>query len=120
MRAVEAYYRRPGTWRRSDFFRPAQSTRRFGEVATDSARNWQQMRTRLAADGFDLLAADLTPAGAAIDQGRRQLSVVRALVPGLIPIWFQQGLQPEGLARFSDAGGERGGRPAGHFLHPFT
>lgn len=120
MRAIERYYRRPRTFRRSDFFRPAQSTRPFTEVATQSARDWQQMRSRVASDGFDLLVADITPAGAAIDQGRRQLTVVRALVPGLVPIWFQAGLQPGGLRRFSDAGGEQGGRPAGNFLHPFT
>jgi ribosomal protein S12 methylthiotransferase accessory factor len=120
MRAIEHYYRGVRTYGRSDFFRPAQSSRRFADVGRTSARGWEQMRSRMRTDGFDLLCADITPAGAAIEQGRQPLRVVRALVPGLVPIWFHRGLQPEGLRRFSDAGGVVRGRPAGHFLHPFT
>jgi ribosomal protein S12 methylthiotransferase accessory factor len=120
MRNIENYYRRARTYRRSDFFRPATSSRAFTEVGRGSAQNWNQARCRLRADGFDLLCADITPPGASIEQGRQPLKVVRALVPGLVPIWFHRHLQPEGLERFSKAGRVRGGRPAGHFVHPFT
>lgn len=120
MRAIEAYYRHPRTYRRSDFFRPPQPSREFADVGRESARGWDQMRARMRADGSRLLCADLTPPGAAIQQGRQPLKVARALVPGLVPIWFQRGLQPAGLRRFAEACGAGRARPAGHFLHPFT
>ena len=120
MRQVENFYRHPRTYRRSDFFRAADRSRAFAELGRESARDWAQMRSRMRADGFRLLCADVTPPGAAIDQGRRALKVVRALVPGLVPIWFQRGLQPEGMRRFLEARTTQGGRPARHFLHPFT
>jgi ribosomal protein S12 methylthiotransferase accessory factor len=120
MRAIENFYRQPRTFRRSDFFRPAHTSRRFIEVGRGSATDWEGMRDRLRTEGFKLLCADITPAEAAIEQGRRPLQVVRALIPGLVPIWFQRGLHPAGMKRFIQASGERRGRPAGHFLHPFT
>jgi ribosomal protein S12 methylthiotransferase accessory factor len=120
MRAVEKYYRSPRTYGRSDFFRPARESRRFAQVAQGSARKWEDLRALMRSDGFQLLCADITPPGAAVDQGRQALRVVRALVPGLVPIWFQRGLQPEGMPRFSQAARIPRGRPAGHFIHPFT
>ena len=120
MRRVEGFYRDPRTYRRSDFFRAARASRPFAEVGCESAPDWARMRARMRSDGLRLLCADVTPPGAAIDQGRRPLKVVRALVPGLVPIWFQRGLQPAGMRRFHEARTTQGGRPRGHFLHPFT
>ena len=120
MRRIEAYYRHPLTYRRSDFFCPAVASRPFAEAGRQSARDWAGMRARMRGDGLRLFCADVTPPGAAIDQGRRPVKVVRALVPGLVPIWFQGGLQPAGMPRFLEARARQGGRPAGHYLHPFT
>jgi ribosomal protein S12 methylthiotransferase accessory factor len=120
MRDIERHYRRARTYQRSDFFRPTTSTRPFAAVGQDSAQDWNQTQGRLRADGFDLLCVDITPPGASIEQGRQPLKVVRALVPGLVPIWFHRHLQPQGLKRFSNAARVRGGRPDGHFVHPFT
>jgi ribosomal protein S12 methylthiotransferase accessory factor len=117
---VERYYRSPRTYRRSDFFVPATQTVGFGVVGRESSHTWDEARARMHADGFRLLAVDLTPAKAAIHQGRAPLHVVRAIVPGLVPIWFQRGTQPQGMHRFRKAAGAAGGRPAGHFVHPFT
>jgi ribosomal protein S12 methylthiotransferase accessory factor len=120
LRRIENFYRHPRSYRRSDFFRPLHAARPFGEVGGASARDWSQMRARMRADGARLLCAEVTPPGAAIAQGRLPVRVVRALVPGLVPIWFQAGLQPAGLRRFAEACASPGARPAGHFLHPFT
>jgi thiazole/oxazole-forming peptide maturase SagD family component len=120
MEIIESYYRNPRTFRRSDFFRVAQRQIPFEHAGRNAARHWSEMRARMRSDGFKLLCSDITPANARIDQGRRELWVARAFVPGLIPIWFRQGLQPQGMRRFAEAAGVEGGRPAGHFLHPFT
>lgn len=120
MRAIESYYRNPRTYRRSDFFRAVGSTRSIDAVGQGAARDWSELRSRIYADGFQVLAADITPPKAAIDQGRTPLYVVHAFVPGLVPIWFQRGLQPQGMQRFAKSAGVEGGRPAGHFIHPFT
>lgn len=117
---IERYYGSLRTYRRSDFFARATETMDFSAVAHGCARGWDELRSRIQADGFRLLAVDITPSGAAIHQGRTPLHVARAFVPGLVPIWFQRGLQPQGMPRFRKAAGMAGGRPAGHFVHPFT
>lgn len=64
---------------------------------------------------------DMTPDGAAVEQGRVPLHVVRALVPGMVPIWFQAGLQPEGMPRLlQSVGGAKGAPTSRLFIHPFT
>lgn len=119
MREIERYYRSPRTFRRSDFFVHNRTQVRFGGRRTH-ARSWSQLESRLRADGLRVLASDLTPAQAAIEQGRTRLHVVRAFVPGLVPIWFHKGMQPAGMPRFMQSAGAEGGRPAGHFIHPMT
>jgi ribosomal protein S12 methylthiotransferase accessory factor len=104
--------------RRADFYAAGPANERFGAPA-EHARCWPELRDRLAAGGARLLAFDITPAGAALDQGRTPLHVVRAFVSGLLPAWFDAGLAPAGLAAFTEstAGASRRQRL---FVHPLT
>ncbi|GAB2584721.1 hypothetical protein GCM10027034_16330 [Ramlibacter solisilvae] len=120
MRAIERYYRDARTYRRSDFFAQAALSTRFRSVGRGCAHNWDALQSRLRAEGLRLYAADITPQGAAADQGRTPLHIVRAFVPGLVPIWFHRGTQPQGMPKFNRSASARGGRPGGHFFHPFT
>ena len=73
--------------------------------------------------GRQLLAFDLTPPHASTHQGRTPLHVVRAFVPGLIPIWFHHRLAPAGLPAYQAAlarCGSKPGRAKSTFIHPFT
>ncbi|HYF19633.1 MAG TPA: YcaO-like family protein, partial [Ramlibacter sp.] len=78
-------------FRASDFYAAGPRTQAFGPAHTACA-DWPQLQDRL-----HVLAFDLTPPGAALDQGRTPLHVVRAVVPGLLLIWFGHGLEPAGL-----------------------
>jgi ribosomal protein S12 methylthiotransferase accessory factor len=114
------YYRTPKGHKLADWLQSS------GAIATCD-------RSRFAVDGVSLLNhfadrgaevyfCDLTPPLSSLDQGRRPLHVVRAFVPGLIPIWFGYGVEPAGMvdAAFSDYA--RGGWPAKSPvpIHPCT
>lgn len=120
MRAIEQYYRSPRTWRRSDFFRCAPRAIALGEAGRHAARTWNDSQSRLRADGFEIFCVDITPPQASVQQGRQPLHVARAIVPGLLPIWFQRGVQPAGMQRFVHHARQRGARSPGHYVHPFT
>jgi ribosomal protein S12 methylthiotransferase accessory factor len=104
--------------RRSDFYAAGAANERFGASAAH-ARNWPQLRDRLLARGARMLSFDITPAGAALDQGRRPLHVVRAFVSGLVPAWFDARLAPAGLASFTDCAAH-GHRRRRLLVHPLT
>lgn len=71
--------------------------------------------------GLDVHFCNLTPSSAALNQGRTKLHVVRAFVPGLIPIWFGYGLAPMGLwARHGAAQGAAESLACSHSVHPCT
>lgn len=123
IRAIEHYYRAKRFYRNADFFVQAQASRDFRDLAARGPRDWAQMQACLAAGGHRVVALDMTPPGAAIAQGRVLLKVARAFIPGLIPIWFQYGLQPAGMPRFQQAvasDGRGGTRRTSRFIHPFT
>lgn len=113
------YYRTKRFFRRADFYAAGAAVQVFGEGSF--SRDWPQLEERLVQAGRRVLAVDLTPKGAAIHQGRTNLHVMRAIVPGLIPIWFHSGLEPAGLAAFRmAAGGNKPTRHHPHPIHPFT
>ena len=116
MQEIERYYRQARTYRRSDFYALSTQTVPFSGVGRKLPRHWADLKGRILSDGFELLGVDITPEHAAIDQGRTPLYVVRAFVP----IWFQRGMQPEGMPRFVKSASGSKGRPAGFFVHPFT
>jgi ribosomal protein S12 methylthiotransferase accessory factor len=104
--------------RRARFYAAGPATERFG-VSGAHARGWPELRDRLAATGARVLAFDITPVGAALDQGRRPLHVVRAVVSGLLPAWFDALLAPAGLPAFTEATANGSRRPR-FFVHPLT
>lgn len=121
MREIERYYRSRRTFRRSDFYAAAGEIVAFRSVGRSSFHHWEHLQSGIVRDGFSLLMIDMTPEGAAVEQGRTPLRVVRAIVPGLVPIWFQAGLQPEGMFTYFQSAGGVEGKPASRlFIHPFT
>lgn len=52
---------------------------------------------RLATHGLSPIMVDITPGKCFIDQGRTQLSVVKAFVPSLVPLSFGYRLEPRGM-----------------------
>ncbi len=121
MRQIERFYRVRASYRNSDFYVQTNNEVRFGAVGSSACQSWNQLQSCILGDGFELLAVDMTPPGAAVEQGRTPLHVARAFIPGLVPIWFQNGLQPEGMPRFAEAvGGVRGKHTSRFFVHPFT
>jgi len=67
---------------------------------------------RFAASGVPEVAAiDISPERSRIDQGRTALVVMKALVPGLLPMSFGHGLEPRGLIGTV--------HPGSRFPHPF-
>lgn len=113
------YYQTSRFYRRADFFAGAAPSERFR--ATGACRDWSAVQRWLARRELDLIAVDITPPGAALDHGRVPLHVMRAVVPGLLPIWFGHGREPAGLPGFAAALSQS--PPARHrapFVHPFA
>ncbi len=81
-----------------------------------TATNWASLQSRLFAAQLRLLTVDLTPPGAALHRGRCPLHVVRAIIPGLLPLTFGYGEEPA-LPRLSGQGRKAGVQVA--FPHPF-
>ncbi|MBK6004880.1 YcaO-like family protein [Ramlibacter ginsenosidimutans] len=117
---VHRYYQAARSFRRSDFYAATAAALAWAGAFTGACKHWPALCSLLAARGHELHAFDLTPAGAALDQGRTPIRVVRAVVTGLIPIWFQYGMQPAGLAAFRQAAAQGRRRGPSFFLHPFT
>jgi ribosomal protein S12 methylthiotransferase accessory factor len=120
---VNRFYQTRRFYRQSDFYAAGPASSRFGACDKELCESWVALKAGLADQNFDLLGFDLTPAGASIQQGRVPLTVIRAVVPGLLPIWFQHGLQPAGMGPFQDAtlrNETRSRARQSNFIHPFT
>lgn len=117
---IHRYYQSPRVFRKSDFYADAPASLRFGATHPGACKDWASLRARLAREGHALYAFDLTPADAAVDQGRTRLHVMRAMVTGLIPIWFQYGTAPTGLPAFRNAAARASHRGPASLVHPFT
>ncbi len=118
---INRLYQTPRFFRRADFYASGAATQRFGEYS--GCGNWPDLKKRLRDEGRPLIAFTLTPPGASIAQGRMPLHVVRAVVPGLLPIWFQHGLAPGGLPAYHHAaaqGGSTRRAATSCFIHPFV
>lgn len=121
MRQIERYYRSFRSYKKSDFFVQTTRTISFNATRSETCQNWAQLENRMFRDGFKLLVVNMTPKYASIEQGRVPLHVMRAIVPGFVPIWFHAGFQPEGLPRFLSATGRAEKRLGSQFfVHPFT
>ncbi|MBW8720586.1 MAG: YcaO-like family protein, partial [Polaromonas sp.] len=80
-------------------------------LATLKAGSTQQLVERFAAKGIHPVIVDITPERCFVDQGRTRLSVVKALVPGLLPISFGYQREPLGMVPRV--------HPGSKFPHPF-
>jgi hypothetical protein len=65
----------------------------------DNALDGNDLLNHLADRGLDVYFCDITPPMSSINQGRTPLFVVRAFVPGLVPIWFGYGVEPAGMLK---------------------
>ncbi|HEY0824581.1 MAG TPA: YcaO-like family protein, partial [Ramlibacter sp.] len=119
---IDRFYQSPRFFRNADFLAAGPATESFAVAQHPFCRDWEALKLRLAARALQLIAVDLTPPGAAIRQGRVPLHVVRAVVPGLLPIWFHHGVHPGGMPAFRAARRVAGTRmrAAAHLVHPFT
>lgn len=103
-------YALPRHFRRADALLATTRSVAFGKASAQSDIT-QPLSTRLTDAGHEVVVVDITASGSAIDQGRTPVSVLRALVPGLLPMSFGFNREPLGmLPRFD---------PRGRFPHPF-
>lgn len=118
---IPRLYQSPRWYRHADFLAAGPAVHRFGAQRA-ACRDWAGFRHALGQQGYRLFAFDLTPPHASLHQGRTPLHVVRAVIPGLIPIWFRPGLEPAGLPAYRRAA--RAGRShavrRSSVIHPFT
>jgi ribosomal protein S12 methylthiotransferase accessory factor len=112
---VNRFHQTRQFFRSSDFFAAGPADEPFSRHPGTACSTWDALQNILAAEGLKVLAFDLTPAGASVDQGRTPLHVMRAVVPGLFPIWFHHALQPAGLPGYP----QDRLTPA-ESIHPFT
>jgi len=80
-------------------------------LTTLKAGSTRQLVERFAAKGIHPVIVDITPELCFVDQGRTRLSVVKALVPGLLPISFGNQREPLGMVPRV--------HPGSKFPHPF-
>lgn len=120
-RQIERYYRHRATYKKSDFYIEGARPVSFASTAAERVQNWEELQSRISRDGSRLLTVNMTPEHARVEQGRVPLHVVRAIIPGLLPIWFEFPLQPERLQKPSGFGGSMWWPTADRFfIHPFT
>jgi ribosomal protein S12 methylthiotransferase accessory factor len=74
--------------------------------ATAATAGLGRLVNRMTRAGLRPLLFDITPERHCIDQGRTALRVVRAVVPGLIPLAFGEGRQPLGMVPSHHPGAE--------------
>jgi len=82
-------YAQPRYFRRADFLGEGPRQPRLPRKSAALARTWQELQDRLDEKQLSLIALDLTPA-----QRKDALIVMRAIIPGLIPISFGFGTEP--------------------------
>jgi ribosomal protein S12 methylthiotransferase accessory factor len=121
MRQIERYYRSRRSYKKADFYVCTNDAKVFNAVGIQACPNWGQLQSRIFQQKLDLLSIDMTPNNAVIEQGRVPLRIVRAVIPGLLPIWFQKGAQPEGMSQRAARSVAADWPSSSRFqIHPFT
>ena len=116
------YFRTRHGLRKADWFAAAE--RRPAASVKNAAGRFPNSGTALLDhfldQGQQVYFCDLTPPAASIDQGRTPLYVARALVPGLIPLWFGYGTEP--LGSWGDTAAGKASPEVGSLqrIHPCT
>lgn len=82
-----------------------------GRIVPFQFKTAGQLIKRFVAQGLSPVMVDITPEHCFIDQGRTPLSVVKVLVPGLLPISFGHQREPLGMVPRV--------HPGSKFPHPF-
>jgi thiazole/oxazole-forming peptide maturase SagD family component len=95
---------------RADWFGRARVTVTLRQAGAGLAKRYGELMDTLKGKGLGVLAVELTPARELVLLGRRPMHVVRALVPGLVPVSFGFGTEPWGMPRLIGA--------LGHGRHP--
>jgi thiazole/oxazole-forming peptide maturase SagD family component len=106
-----ALYAQRRYFQRADFLAAPRGNLRLSEIARGKPRHLDALLARLAGGGRRVVQIDVTPSGAALGNGRIPLHVVRAVVPGLLPISFGFDCEPLGSLRLDYS------KPL--FPHPF-
>lgn len=109
-------------FRRADFLTAEGSSVALRQVGAGMPRDWNALTALLAAQGKKILHFDLSFPGAALRQGREPLAIVRAIVPGLVPISFGWRTEPLATVRAELQAGmpPRARTGSSYFPHPFT
>jgi ribosomal protein S12 methylthiotransferase accessory factor len=97
-------------FRRADAVMAPASHASFGAVAKANDGDAPLLQ-RFLDRGRDVITLDIAAPNSATDQGRTPLFVVRAVIPGLIPISFGYNREPLGMLERYD--------PRARFPHPF-
>lgn len=106
------YAQRPYYRRADSVLSPSEEYKQAPEEqATSSSTPLSRLKKNLKKSSLQALYVDITPDRAYIDQGRTRISVVKAIVPTLIPISFGYAREPRGMLPFVHR--------ASHFPHPF-
>jgi ribosomal protein S12 methylthiotransferase accessory factor len=110
-------------YRRADFLAKATTTRSFSSIGKKLPRDWERFLGGLDRAGKKLFLVDITSDDKnlvfmAHMNERRPMRVVRAVIPGLIPISFGYGREPLGMLAHGSKSTYRGATPM--FPHPFA
>jgi len=108
--------------RKAPALRPGRVGPSEGWLGAGLARTWQELQDRLEERRLRLIALDITPTTRAPAPRRDALVVMRAIVPGLIPISFGFGTEPMATVVQAIPSGARRS-PLGmrrRFPHPFA
>ena len=110
-------------FRRADFLADGHRIGGLTDRRKKLARTREGLLPRLHEKGLRLFFVDITPPDAALDAGRIPLVVIRAIVPGLVPITFGFGLEPLGMPRVREtalSSGKPRSRWVDRLPHPLT
>ncbi len=100
------YAQRPH-FRRADFLGAPAGKIRMSAMAPRGPKNARQLYAGIRDLGMRIAWVDITPKRAALAQGRTPLHVVRAIVPGLVPVSFGYDAEPLAMKRAQAAGALR-------------
>jgi ribosomal protein S12 methylthiotransferase accessory factor len=107
-------------FRRADFLAAGGASVGLSQVGARVPRDWTALTGKLTAQGTPIWHFDLSFPGAALHQGCQPLAIVRAMIPGLLPIHFGYRTEPLVTVRTALAA-QRTLRvhTGSHFPHPF-
>ena len=98
-------------YRRADRVLFPESPLSSASLAPLNFRNSAQLVSRFAEKGTHPVMIDMTPERCYLDQGRTKITVVKTLIPGLLPISFGYHIEPMGMVARAHQGSK--------FPHPF-